>query len=82
MVVTEWEPVRAMGIAHTGLFTGTGRFLLEPTGTDRTRFTWTETIHFPAWLGGALGARAAEPVFRRVWRANLRRLARLVASRA
>jgi carbon monoxide dehydrogenase subunit G len=81
MIVTDWEPNRVLGIEHRGLFTGHGRFTLEPAGANRTRFTWTETIRFPAWLGGAVGARAAQPVLRRVWRANLQRLARLVASR-
>ena len=81
MVVTEWEPGRVMGIEHHGLFTGTGRFTLDRVGPDHTRFTWTETIHFPWWMGGAVGARSAEPIFRQVWRANLERLARLVASR-
>jgi carbon monoxide dehydrogenase subunit G len=79
MIVTEWEPERAMGIEHRGLFTGTGRFTLEPIGVDRTRFTWTEVIRFPWWLGGPAGAVAAEPVLRRVWLGNLQRLARLVA---
>jgi uncharacterized protein YndB with AHSA1/START domain len=83
MVVTEWEPGRAMGIEHHGLFTGTGRFTLDPIdGGATTRFAWTEDIRFPTWLGGPIGARAAEPVLRRVWAANLRRLERLVTSRA
>jgi carbon monoxide dehydrogenase subunit G len=81
MIVTDWEPSRVIGIEHRGLFTGRGRFTLEPEGANRTRFTWTESLRFPVWLGGAIGARAAEPVLRRVWRANLERLARLVASR-
>jgi hypothetical protein len=81
MSVVEWEPGRAMGIVHRGLFTGTGRFTLEPVGDDRTCFTWTEHLAFPLWLGGNLGAGAARPVLRRVWRANLDRLAHLVASR-
>jgi hypothetical protein len=29
MVVTEWEPGRVMGIRHTGVVTGIGRFTLE-----------------------------------------------------
>ena len=56
MVVTEWEPGRVMGIEHHGLFTGTGRFTLDAVGPEHTRFTWTETIHFPWWMGGAVGA--------------------------
>ena len=80
MVVTEWEPERAIGIEHQGLFTGTGRFSLRNMGAGRTRFTWTEDLEFPLWFGGPLGARAAKPMLRRVWRANLERLERLVAS--
>ena len=78
MVVTEWEPERAMGIEHRGLFTGTGRFTLEPVRAGGTRFTWTEQIRFPWWMGGRAGAAAAEPVLRRVWLGNVQRLAGLV----
>jgi carbon monoxide dehydrogenase subunit G len=80
MVVTEWEPGRAMGIEHRGLFTGRGRFTLHEEGPGRTRFTWTEAITFPWWLGGRAGAVAAAPVLRRVWRGNLDRLRGLVGS--
>lgn len=82
MVVTEWEPGRVMGIEHRGLFTGTGRFTLAPAGRDHTRFTWTEALRFPWWLGGPAGAFAAQPVLRAVWRRNLHRLHDLVASAA
>jgi hypothetical protein len=81
MVVTEWDPPHAMGIEHRGLFTGTGRFVLRAEGQDRTRFMWSEQVRFPWWLGGPVGAAGAEPVLRRVWLGNLRRLERLVASR-
>jgi uncharacterized protein YndB with AHSA1/START domain len=80
MVITEWEPARAMGVEHRGVFTGRGRFSLEPIADGRTRFSWTEAVEFPWYLGGALGAAASAPVFRRVWLANLHRLAGLVAS--
>jgi hypothetical protein len=80
MVVTEWDAPRMMGIRHEGLFTGTGRFTLAAVTPAQTQFTWTEQIRFPWGLGGPVGARAAEPVLRRVWNANLRRLARLVTS--
>jgi hypothetical protein len=81
MVVTEWEPEHAIGIEHRGLFTGRGRFVLHETETGRTRFTWTECIRFPLWLGGRAGAATATPVLRRIWTANLRRLAARVAAR-
>ena len=71
--VTEWESGAVMGIEHTGVVTGRGRFTLvaERTGT---RFCWDEILRFPGWMGGGLGELAAKPVLGRVWRANLRRL--------
>ena len=80
MRVTEWETARVMGIEHQGLVTGRGRFTLEPIGTDHTRFTWTETLTFPAKMGGAAGALAAKPVLTQIWRRNLRRLKKIVES--
>jgi uncharacterized protein YndB with AHSA1/START domain len=78
MTVTEWEPPAVMGIAHQGVVSGRGRFLLVPVAGDRTRFTWREELHFPWWMGGAVGAAAAAPVLRSIWRRNLRRLKDLV----
>jgi hypothetical protein len=81
MAVTAWDPPRRLAIEHHGLFTGRGQFTLRRTGGDQTRFTWTEHIRFPWYFGGPLGALAAKPVLRRVWRANLARLGEVVASR-
>jgi hypothetical protein len=77
MVVTEWEPRRSMGIVHRGVVTGSGRFTLRRRRGGRTRFCWREDLRFPARLGGRVGAVAARPVLRAVWRRNLRRLKRL-----
>ncbi len=54
MEITEWEPERRMGVRHSGtVVTGTGVFELTPIDLDRrTRFTWTEELHFPWYLGG------------------------------
>jgi Polyketide cyclase / dehydrase and lipid transport len=73
MVITEWEPGRVMGIRHTGVVTGTGRFTLEeiPDVPSGTRFTWEEDLHFPPWLGGAVGGRAGAPVLKWIWQRNL-----------
>lgn len=74
MAVTEWRPERVMGVAHTGLVGGEGRFTLRKARRGRTRFTWEERLRFPWWFGGPVGALAAKPVLARVWRGNLRRL--------
>jgi hypothetical protein len=70
MAITEWSPGRAMGVRHTGLVTGTGRFTLRRRLGRRTRFTWQERLDVPWWLGGPL----ATPVLYLVWRRNLHRL--------
>jgi hypothetical protein len=83
MEVTEWSPPSAMGVRHSGLVTGTGRFTLEPIDLGRrTRFTWAESLRFPWWLGGRLGERVAgRLVLRWIWQRNLRRLKQVVESR-
>ena len=78
MTVTEWEPGRMMGIEHAGVVTGRGRFTLRRRRGGRTRFTWKEHLTFPWWMGGAVGAYAAKPVLRAIWRRNLRRLKAIV----
>jgi len=75
MEITEWVPGRAMGVRHTGLVTGTGRFTLKKARGGRTQFQWKEKLRFPAWLGGPVGAFASKPVLTRIWRHNLRNLA-------
>ena len=80
MKITEWIPNEAMGVSHVGTVTGTGRFLLRAVGNGRTEFIWEETLTFPLWMGGPLGARAGAPVMAQIWRRNLRRLKRLVES--
>ena len=78
MEITEWEPPRLMGVRHTGLVTGSGRFRLEALGGGRTGFTWDEDLRFPWFLGAGPGAAAARPILRRVWRRNLARLRQVV----
>jgi carbon monoxide dehydrogenase subunit G len=81
MEITEWEPGRRMGVRHAGIVTGTGVFELTPIDLDRrTRFTWSEDLRFPWFLGGRLGELVGgQAVMRLIWRRNLRSLARLVA---
>ena len=74
MVVTEWAEQEAIGVRHTGLVTGEGRFTLAPAGTDRTEFCWTEELWFPWWMGGLLGDIVAARILEWVWRRNLKTL--------
>jgi hypothetical protein len=74
MEVTEWRERRAIGIRHTGVVTGTGRFTLRRARHGRTRFTWEERLVFPVWMGGRPGSVAGAVVLRRIWRRNLEQL--------
>lgn len=80
MEITEWEPESAMGVRHTGIVTGTGVFTLTPLDDGRrTRFTWTEELTFPWFLGGRLGELVGgNVVMKAIWRRNLRKLKELV----
>jgi len=80
MEITEWVPGEVMGVRHIGLVTGNGRFTLEPIDLGRrTRFVWEETLTFPWWLGGPVGAFiGGKIVLRAIWARNLRGLKRLV----
>jgi polyketide cyclase/dehydrase/lipid transport protein len=77
MEVTEWKPRRSMGIRHEGIVTGSGRFTLRR-HRGGTRFTWSERLRFPLWVGGPVAAWLSRPVLRRVWRKNLANLKALV----
>jgi carbon monoxide dehydrogenase subunit G len=79
MTITAWEPGKVMGVKHTGVVTGTGEFTLEAIDEANTRFTWTESLTFPWWLGGPLGALiGGQVVMKAIWRRNLRKLKKLV----
>jgi uncharacterized protein YndB with AHSA1/START domain len=80
MEIVEWEPPRVMGVQHSGVVTGRGRFTLTPIDFDRrTRFVWAEDLTFPWWLGGPVGAFVGgKLVMQAIWRRNLRALRRLV----
>lgn len=73
MEVIEWDEGRAIGVRHEGLVTGTGRFTLSAMANG-TRFSWTEDLSFPTWLGGPVTAILAKPVLGLIWRRNLRGL--------
>jgi uncharacterized protein YndB with AHSA1/START domain len=83
MEVTEWRPEQAMGVRHEGLVTGSGQFTLDAIDRGRrTRFTWSEDLKFPWYLGGPVGGWAASATaLQRIWRANLARLRAIVEDR-
>lgn len=74
MEITEWVPGKAMGVTHTGLVTGTGRFTLKKVRGGRTRFQWKERLRYPIWLGGPVGALVSKPLLAWVWRRSMRNL--------
>ncbi|CAB4571594.1 unannotated protein [freshwater metagenome] len=79
MTITAWEPNAVMGVTHTGVVTGTGEFTLTALTESTTRFTWTESLVFPWWLGGPIGAIVGgQIVMKAIWRRNLRELKKLV----
>jgi hypothetical protein len=79
MTITAWEPGKVMGVKHTGVVTGTGEFTLDAIDENNTRFTWTEKLTFPWWLGGPIGAFVGgQIVMKAIWRRNLRELKKLV----
>ncbi len=84
MEITEWLPGEAIGVRHVGVVTGTGRFSLTPIDLGRrTRFSWDESLVFPWWLGGSVGAMiGGRLVLRPIWRRNLGDLKQIVEARA
>lgn len=76
MEVTEWQDGMSMGIVHRGAVTGSGQFRLRPLqasdGAVYTQFQWAETLTFPWWLAGPVGAWFARPVLKLIWKRNLR----------
>lgn len=74
MEITEWKPGKAMGVTHTGLVTGTGRFTLKKARGGRTQLQWKERLRYPVWMGGPVGALVSKPVLTWVWRRSMRNL--------
>jgi carbon monoxide dehydrogenase subunit G len=80
MEVTEWVEGRSIGVRHSGVVTGEGRFDLSAVAGG-TRFSWTEELTFPVYLGGPITAFFAKPVLRWIWQRNLTGLKRRVERR-
>ena len=67
-----------MGVEHTGVVTGTGRFRLRPDGRGGTTFSWDEVLALPVVARRAAGELIGGRVLGTVWRRNLRSLKGLV----
>ncbi|MGF1667325.1 MAG: SRPBCC family protein [Acidimicrobiia bacterium] len=70
MEVTEWSEGRSIGVKHSGIVSGAGRFDLAKVAGG-TRFSWTEELTFPLYLGGPATAFFAKPVLGWIWKRNL-----------
>ena len=83
MEITEWVPEKSMGVKHVGIVTGTGVFTIEPLGNGQySKFTWSEELTFPWWLGGPVGeVIGGNIVMKAIWRRNLKKLKALVENK-
>ena len=77
MTITQWEDNKTMGVEHTGLIKGTGNFQIHPHGEEST-ITWKESLSFPLFFLGPLGALAATPLLTYIWKKNLNNLKNIV----
>lgn len=73
MEVVAWEDGRLIAVEHRGQVSGVGQFEVKP-AANGTELEWEETLRFPWWLGGPVGAWLARPILKRIWRGNLGRL--------
>jgi hypothetical protein len=81
MEVTAWDPPRACHVLHTGrVVRGTGSFVVEPRGPQRSTFVWSEDLVLPLGVVGRLGWPLVRPLFAAGVRWSLRRFARWVES--
>lgn len=79
MLITTWVPNEEMGVVHRGLVTGRGTFRLVPIDLGRRcRMEWSETLSFPWWMGGPIGAFFGGIVLGQIWRRNLAAFRRIV----
>lgn len=70
ITITEWQNGAVMGVRHSGVVTGEGKFTLRPV-VGGTEFQWYEALQFPWFFGGKLGELIAAPLFRWIWRRDL-----------
>lgn len=79
MTVTDWREGVEIGVAHRGAVRGLGAFTLRALSPETTEITWREALIFPWWFAGGVGEYLSRPLFRWLWRSNLRAFAARVA---
>ncbi len=75
--VDVWEPERALGIVHLGWVGGRGDLRLVPTASG-TQLHWREELRGPWGVLGGIGLRMFRPLMARIFRRDLRELAKIV----
>lgn len=81
MTVTHWREGIEIGVEHRGAVRGSGAFLLRALSAESTEVIWREELVFPWWFAGPLGEYLARPIFRWLWRSNLRAFAARVTTK-
>ncbi|MGH2697597.1 MAG: SRPBCC family protein [Actinomycetota bacterium] len=76
--VVGWEPNRFLAIDHKGWVSGRGEIHLTPLDAQRTHLYWSEKLHPPLGVAGALGLTGFRPLMTRVFKRDLRVLQGLV----
>jgi hypothetical protein len=79
--VDVWDPERALGIVHLGWVGGRGDLRLSATDAG-THLDWREELRGPWGVVGAIGLRAFRPLMARIFRRDLRELAKIVQREA
>jgi uncharacterized protein YndB with AHSA1/START domain len=74
MEITEWVESKTMGVSHTGLVSGVGKFTLCEQSNGQTKFQWEESLSFPFWMGGPLRNVVGRKILKMVWVQNLENL--------
>ena len=65
--------VSVVGAADFTLSTHDGKAFTLSEEAGGTRFTWSEALEFPWFLGGLVTATMAAPILQHIWKGNLER---------
>lgn len=77
VVVTQWEPLKRLGIAHEGWVSGEAEMRLTPLSPTVTHIFWQELLYPPLGILGAVGMTFFKPLMARIFKRDLKILAAL-----